>query len=290
MTADRLKTVQRISGDCICASSTLQKGNSNHELACPDSISKYRASFGVDATFRVLFLFFLFLLLSSKNGQAQGVFNLAHGEWEASVFGGVSFLGAGIHQTPAEGSGQPSSRAVGLSYSTGAQMGIRVTDNHWRHWGSTLEYSYSNQPITFTNLSDSVPSLGLGHAIHRFAFDVLYYPLDRNYKLRPFVFAGPGVSLFYVKGSGKEAAGAMGVRLSDPWKFTMNWGGGVKYLVRKQIAASFQFSDSISGVPSYGMPETGRVISGKYVPGFRPEGLQHNWLIGIGFVYQWEGS
>ena len=230
----------------------------------------------------------LFLILFAEPGQAQGVSELTHGEWEASIFGGGSFLGDGVYGTPVEGSGESSSRAVGLSYSTGAQMGIRITDNHWQHWGTAFEYSFSNQPITFTNLSDSIPSLSLGHAIHRFAYEVLYYPLDRDYRLRPFVFAGPGVSLFYVKDSGKEAAEVQGIRLSDPWKFTMNWGGGVKYLLRKQVALSGQFSDSISGVPNYGLPETGRVVSEAYVPGFRPDGLQHNWLISAGFVFQWD--
>jgi opacity protein-like surface antigen len=252
-------------------------------------MQKCRQSFEVDSAFRVFFMLFLFLILAFESGQAQGVYKAANGEWEASVFGGGSFLGAGEYATPIEGPGQISSRTVGLSYGAGAQIGIRVTDNQWQHWGATLEYSFSDQPITVTNLSDSMPSLELGHAIHRFAYDVLYYPSDRDHKLRPFVFAGPGVSLFHVNGSAKDAAAAMGIRLSDPWKFTMNWGGGVKYLLKKQFAASFQFSDSISGVPGYGLPETGRVISGVYVPGFCPEGRLHNWLIGIGLVFQWDG-
>jgi opacity protein-like surface antigen len=237
---------------------------------------------------KTFLLLSLFLILFAGPGQAQGVTEFTHGEWEASIFAGGSFLSDGAYETPAEGSGQPSSRAVGLSYATGAQMGLRLTNNRWQHWGTALEYSFSNQPITFTNLSDSIPSLGLGHAIHRFAYEVLYYPLDRDSRLRPFIFAGPGVSLFYIKDSGKAAAEARGIRLSDPWKFTMNWGGGVKYLLRKQVALSAQFGDSISGVPGYGLPETGRVVSGAYVPGFRPDGLQNNWLIGAGFTFQWD--
>jgi hypothetical protein len=70
----------------------------------------------------------------------------------------------------------------------------------------------------------------------------------------------------------------------------MGWGGGVKYLLRKQVAASFQFSDRISGVPSYGLPGTGMVQSGTYVPGFHPNGLMHNWLIGAGFSFQWDDN
>ncbi len=229
-------------------------------------------------------LFFLFLiLLLPEPGRAQGGLTLRHGDWEATIFAGGSFLGSNVYSTPVQGSG---SRAVGLSFATGSQLGLRIIDNQWRNWGAGLEYSFSNQPINFTNLSDSTPSLGLGQAIHRFAYDVFYYPYDRYHRLRPYAFAGPGVSLFYIKGSSKDAAAAQGIQLNDPWKFTMSWGGGVKYLVKNQIAASFQFSDSISGVPGYGLPKTGSVVSGTYVPGFRPDGLMNNWLISAGFVYQ----
>jgi opacity protein-like surface antigen len=229
----------------------------------------------------------LFLILFPNPAPAADVFKFAHGEWEISPFGGVSFIGDGVYTTPVEGSTQ-TSRNVGLSFGTGPQLGFRLTNNRWQHWGAALEYNYSNQPITFTNLSDSTPALGLGHAIHRFAYDVLYYPRNRDYRLRPYVFAGPGVSLFYVKGSGKSAAAAQGIRLSDPWKFTMNWGGGVKYLLWKQVTASLQFSDSISGIPGYGLPEAGSVSAGTYVPGFRPKGYLNNWLIGVGLAFQWD--
>lgn len=231
---------------------------------------------------------FPLLIFVAIPGQAQSALELTHREWEASIFGGGSFLGAGVYGTPVGGSSSQSSRAVGLSYGAGSQMGARVTDNHWQHWSATIEYGFSNQPMTFTNLSDSTPSLGLGQSIHRFAYDVLYYPRERYSRWRPFAFVGPGVSLFYIKGSGKHAAAEQGIRLSDPWKFTMNWGGGMKYLLKDRVAASLQFSDSMSGVPRYGLPTAGSVVSGRYVPGFRPDDFLHNWLISVGFVYQWD--
>jgi len=237
---------------------------------------------------KVILLLSIFLILTAGSGMAQGVYKAAHGEWEFSVFGGVSYLNDGVYTTPVEGSGLQTSREVGLSYGTGAQIGIRLADNRWQHWGGSFEYSYSNQPLTFTNLSDSIPSLGVDHGIHRISYNVLYYVRDRDNRLRPFVFAGPGVSLFHVSGSSKDTAATMGIYLKSPWKFTMDWGCGAKYLIKKQVAASFHFSDSISGVPGYGLPEAGRLTLDGYVPGFRPEGLLHNWLIGAGIVFQWD--
>ncbi len=231
---------------------------------------------------RVLTVLPLLVLLPLPS-RAQSVHNFAFGQWEATVFGGGSFLGSNVYTTPNTGGSQPS-RAVSLRYGTGYQMGARIADNGWQHWGTAVEYSFSNQPITFTNLSDSTPNLGLGHSIHRFSYDVSYYFRDKDSRYRPYILAGPGVSLFYIKGSSKDAAAAQGIKLSDPWKFTMNWGGGIKYLLVNQVAASFQFKDSISGVPGYGLPETGTAGSA----GFRPEGYLHNWLISVGFAFQWD--
>jgi hypothetical protein len=228
----------------------------------------------------------LFLMLQAIPGQAQ--ITLSHRQWELSVFGGASFIGSSEHVTPVTGSTQQSSRTVGLHYASGYQVGISATENRWEHFAGTFEYSFSNQPLTFQNLSDAVPSLSVGHSIHRIGYNLLYYPMDKYSRLRPYAFGGPGMALFYVGGSGKETAAAQGIHLNAPWKVTANFGGGVKYLVKDHFAASAQFSDSISGTPGYGLPLNGYYASGKYVAGFRPNGLLNNWLVSVGFVYQWD--
>jgi len=230
----------------------------------------------------------LFLGLIPLTALAQGSRTQDHDKWEATFFGGGSFLGDKNCSTPVQGSSQGSSRLVGLRFGGGYLLGASITDHRSEHLGFRLNYMFSNQPISFSNLTDSAPSLGLGHSIHRFSYDILYYPIQRHPKVRPYAFVGPGISLFYVKGSSKNDASAQGINLSDPWKFTMNWGGGMNYPLGQNIAAAFQFSDSISGIPGYGLPSIGNVVSGKYVPGFRPDGLLNNWLINIGFVYQWD--
>jgi opacity protein-like surface antigen len=227
------------------------------------------------------------ILALAGTAQAQAKRPLSHKKWEVSVFAGGSFIGEGTYPTPVIGSSQETSRTVGLRYASGSQFGFRITENRGHHWGGSAEYSFSNQPLTFTNLSDSVPSLSLSHSVHRFAYDVLYYPTESSVRLRPYVFAGSGVSLFYVGGSSKEAAAARGVHLSDPWKFTYHWGGGLKYLVADGVAVGFQFSDGVSDVPSYGLPPTS-VSGSQAVAGFRPDGYLNNWLVSLGFVYQWD--
>ena len=133
MTANEWKPLQRLQGDGTCSLSPSKNGDQAKEIACPSSKQKCGRSVGVDALLRSFSILSLLLILFVESGQAQSVFKSAHGEWEASIFGSGSFLGDGEHITPSEGSGQPSSRTVGLSYGTGAQLGIRVTDNRWQH-------------------------------------------------------------------------------------------------------------------------------------------------------------
>jgi len=208
-----------------------------------------------------------------------------HREWDLAVFAGGSFLGDSRHATSVEGEGQP--RSVGLHYGAGGYFGLRVSENRWDHFGASLEYGFSNQPLSFVNLTPDRPSVGLGHSIHRFVYDLSSYPMDRRARLRPFGFAGVGTSLFHVDGSSKSEAAAAGVDLKDSWKLVFSWGAGVKYLLRDQVAVSFQFSDRISGTPGYGLPRSARIEGDQFVPGFRPSGLLNNWSLDIAFVYQW---
>jgi opacity protein-like surface antigen len=209
-----------------------------------------------------------------------------HREWEFEVFGGASHLGKNNYRTPVVDTGLQNSTEVGLRYAAGYQAGLRIIDNRWQNWGASLEYSFANQPATFTNLSSAVSSLSVSHSVHRFAYEVLYYPMNRSHRLRPYGFLGPGLALFYVHGDSKSSAAQQGIHFNNPWKFSFHWGGGVKYLIQDHVAAGFQFSDAVSGVPGYGLPS----VQGQSQPGFRPAGYLHNWRYGISFIYQWSGN
>jgi opacity protein-like surface antigen len=208
-----------------------------------------------------------------------------HQHWEFSMFGGGSSIGSGQYATGILGQ-TAASRSVGLRYGDGYLLGASVTENRFPHLGATLEYTFSNHPAEFTNLVDTPASLGLRHSVHRVAYELVYYPLNSSARLRPFAFAGPGLTLFRVADKSILADGATH-NLSDPWKFSWSWGGGVKYLIVNHWAASVQFTDSISGVPAYGLPASGYYSGATLVPGFHPDGFLHQKMLSIGVVYQW---
>ena len=230
----------------------------------------------------------LFPTFFSAPRGAQAQSKPEHRAFEFSVFGGGSFIGDGQYATSVLGTTPAASRVVGLRYGGGYLFGASLTENRYRHVGATLEYTFSNQPVRFTNLVNQPSSVGLSHSVHRFAYELLYYPLDRSARLRPYVFAGPGITLFRVAQDSILAGTAASRRLSDPWKFSMSWGGGAKYLIQDRWAVSVQFTDSVSGVPRYGLPGAAYYSGATLVPGFRPKGYLHQKLISIGVIYQWD--
>ena len=221
----------------------------------------------------IRYLAILILAVSSITSMARAqLFPPEHRDWELELFGGASFLGKSVHETPAVIGSVQTSRQVGVRFASGYQVGARLNENRWRNWGASLEYGMSNQPLTFTNLAPSVPSLSVSQSIHRFSYGILYYPMDKKHRLRPYGFAGPGLALFHIHKDSKSRAAQLGIHFNDPWKFSFHWGGGVKYLLQDHLAAGFQFSDAISGVPHYGLPP----VQLQSQAGFQPDGLLHN--------------
>jgi opacity protein-like surface antigen len=210
-------------------------------------------------------------------------------DWEASGFTGGGFARDFQFATPVLEAGQQTSRTVGMKYSSSYQVGARLTQYLKDSWAADLEFSFSNLPLTFTNLAPGVQSLSLSQYLYSFSYNVSYHFSPRSRRLRPYATAGSGALLFFLPQSSKVAARAStGLELRDSWKFTANWGGGVSYLVRDQVAIRAEALDRISGLPSYGVPSEARVTNGQYQPGMARRGLTNTWQINLGFAIQWD--
>jgi hypothetical protein len=221
-------------------------------------------------------------------GFAQSPYAPQHREWEVSGFGGVSYVRGFQFSTPVIGVEPGASTEVGMEYADGYQVGLRLTQNLGDFAGAGLEYSFANQPLRFNNLSPSIQSLSLGHSINHFSYDVSFLPVSPLVRLRPYGKIGAGASLYYIHEASKDEARALGLNLRDSWEFTVNLGGGVKYLVMDEFAVIFDFKDQISGIPTYGLPSSARVTDGQFQPGFSRDGLFQNWQFNLGIAFQWD--
>jgi opacity protein-like surface antigen len=175
-----------------------------------------------------------------------------------------------------------------MKYASGYQVGARFTENLSDYWTANLDYSFANQPLTFTNLTPDIPSLSLSHSIHDFSYGVTYQALSYRSRFRPYGKLGAGAALFYIHGSSKDEASELGVRLRDSWKFAVAAGGGFKYLIDEEVALTFDVRDYISGIPSYGLPSTARIVDGQFQPGFARSGFLNNWQINLGITFLWD--
>jgi opacity protein-like surface antigen len=209
-------------------------------------------------------------------------------DWQVSAFGGGSFLGDFQFPTPVFSKGQQSSQTVGIHYASGYQVGMRVTENVNKYWSGDLEYSFANQPVTFTNLSPNIQSLSLGQSVHHFSYNFSYIALPHLGRLQPYAKIGTGATLFHISNSFKREALQRELALRDSWKFLVNWGGGFQYLVYEPVSVTFDVKDNVTGVPSYGLPPSARIVDGHYRPGLSRNGLMNNWQINFGVTFRFE--
>jgi opacity protein-like surface antigen len=221
---------------------------------------------------------------------AQSPYLLEHRQWEFSGFAGGSFMsGEDEFVTQVRDNGTAlTTRTVGLRYASGYQIGMRVGENLGDFWTADLEYSFANQPLTFTNLSPTIQSLSVGQFVHHWSYSISYSPASRLKRFRPYAKIGTGATLFFLHGENKELAFQQGLRLQDTWKFLVNWGGGAKYLVHDQVALMFDVKNNMTGVPNYGLPKSASIVNGVFFPGMARHGTLNNWQLNFGIAYQWD--
>lgn len=211
-----------------------------------------------------------------------------HREYAITGYTGVSFGGDFSFATPVIGSSQESARTVGMHYSPGYQLGVRINDNYSDSWAADIEYSFSHQNLRFTNVSPSIPAISVNNYLHHASYNMTHLLAPPEKRFRPMIYAGVGAANYWINGESKSEAKLQGLRLRDSWEFLFNIGGGAEYLLLDKLAFTFKVRDSLTEMPSYGLPESVQVVNGQYVPGVTTRGIMQNWQIDAGAVFQWD--
>jgi hypothetical protein len=210
-------------------------------------------------------------------------------EWEVAGFTGASFAGDYHFTTAVVGSGSETARRVGMKWSPGYLIGVRINQYFREYWQADLEYSFALQNVRFTNISPDNPTISINNYIHHIDYNVGYMPLRGDKRFRPYFNVGTGAVLFFLNGTSLAGARAQGLNLrQSTWQFLVNWGGGAKYLIVDQFAVSFDVKDSYTGIPKYAIPSTSQVINGQFIPGVAIGGAMHNWQVSGSANYQWD--
>jgi opacity protein-like surface antigen len=232
---------------------------------------------------RILAVVFL-MLAGFQSVEAQKWHDL---EWEAIPFGGGSFVPDFTIPTSVQvGTSQVASQTVGMKYAAGYQAGGRIKQNVNPWWAADLEYSFNNQPMTFTNLTPTIPSLAVSQSIHDFTYNVSYLPFEYWHRFHFYARTGAGASLFFIHENSKDEAAQLGIPLHNSWKFAFNWGGGFNFAVTDEVKLTLNFSDLMTGVPAYGLPRSAQVVNGVYLPGLATSGLMNHTHVNFGISFQ----
>ncbi len=231
----------------------------------------------------LMYLAVVCLLLSLNFGSISAQIPVAPEEdkWEFSAFFGVSQLGDRGFLTPIEGGG---SKTVNLSYDPGYALGMRITENLGRKIGAELEYSYIDNSLSFSNLSDLVPTLNVKQRIHKIVYSILVYPLGRKGRIQPFGSFGGGTSFFQIADDSEAIQNA--VILKDRWQLAASFGGGVKIPLSGPWGFRVDVRDQITSVPDFGLPAIAPAFQANSGAGLLPDGLFHNWQIDAGIIYR----
>jgi hypothetical protein len=227
-------------------------------------------------------------VVSGTAAMAQTPYTPTDPEWAVSGFVGPVFSEKFQFQTSVSGEGPESSRTVGMEYETGYVTGVRIAQNLNEYWGADLEYSFANQRLRFLNLSPAISDLTLNHYLHHLSYSVAVLPLPRMKHFRPYVNTGIGAAWFYLPGRVKKDAAELGLQLRDSWEMSFRFGGGFKYRLLDELGFVVDVRDTLSRIPSYGLPSSARTANGQYQPGIDPRGLLHNVQFSVGFSYQWD--
>src|SRR5262245_4488927 len=168
---------------------------------------------------RKLPVLLLFLLFSAPTAMAQQIYtDWMWKDWEVTTFGRGSFGKTFDFRTfLTSTAGVPiATRDVGLHFASGYQVGVNCRENLGDYWAADLQYTFANAPLEFTNLTPTVPSLGMGHSIHTFTYNGMFQAFSYHHRFRPYARAGAGASLFFLNDkSDAEAVLGRAVDLRD---------------------------------------------------------------------------
>ena len=234
-------------------------------------------------------LIFALVLCFAESALAQKLSPPEFREWEVSVFAGAS-LGNTFHfRTPVFGSDLETSRIIGMQYSPGYQVGVRLNQYFNDYWFAQLEYNYALQNLRFTNLSPDNPTVSVNNYIHHIDYNLAFAPRPRTKQFRPYVDIGTGAILFFINGESLSNARQQGLFMrQSTWEFLFNYGGGVNYLVVDQFAVSADVKATLTGTPRYAIPSSAQVVNGQFIPGVGINGVIQTWQLSGSASYQWD--
>ena len=162
-------------------------------------------------------------------------------EWE---LGGVVGFGIVRNATISNPSG---SVAAGIDNRFAA--GVVIGQDLYQHWGGEVMYTFRDDDLVLKSGSQKVNMDAESHLIH---YDMLFYPLRRSSRFRPYAAAGAGIRWFTATGHEyvNQPLGDFALLTrTDEVKPLISVGGGLKFRLSRHTDIRLDVRDYISPFP-----------------------------------------
>ncbi len=220
---------------------------------------------------KTLFVSLVVLVLLCATPQA---FGQESKQIKVTIFGGGSFLKA--DRTFNVGTGN---NPVLTNYANGGKLGFRGTVDLSKHFALEGTYAFGRNNFQATQLSG--PGAGtqaFGTRVQQMAGNMLVYIASTD-KFRLFGTGGIGLGRFSPTDAAVAALQTSGTTVVPDNKVDFNFGGGFETRLSSWLGARFDVRDHLSGIPTYGLPQSS--TTGAFYP---VTGRVHNIETTLGLV------
>lgn len=174
-------------------------------------------------------------------------------------------------------------------YANGARGKARLTLDLTKHFSVEGVYGFGTSNLDVTSTGNNPQTNSFGVREHEVQVNVMDYFSGSSSHLRPFLSTGLGVAHFGPTSAAKTQASFQFIdspaTLSSDNKLSVTIAGGIEARSKHRIGLRLDVMDHISGIPTYGVPQTS---SGNGSASYPVSGIVHNIQVEVGLVlYLW---
>jgi len=163
-------------------------------------------------------------------------------QWEIGAFAGYGWYRNGTIYGP----GESIQAGIRNRFTAGAVIGEDLFD---RISGEFRWIYHDGHPFL---AGPGAPTEDRQGNSQTFTYDVLFHLYPKEHRLRPYFAAGAGAKGYIIAGpaANPQPYATIGTLTSqDQWKFVVDLGGGVKYLLRPHLLVRLDFRDYMTSFP-----------------------------------------
>lgn len=171
-------------------------------------------------------------------------------------------------------------------YAGGGRGKARLTLDLTKHLSLEGVYGFGTSNLTVTKMTATPQTNAFGVREHELQVNILHFFTGSSSHFRPFLTTGIGDAHFGPTDAAKAKAAVQFIddpaQISSTNKVSFTLGGGLEARSSHRIGLRLDLTDHISGIPTYGVPQTAAAPGSAFYP---VNGTVHNIQLEAGLVF-----